>query len=260
MREVPQFDRSVKPDFMAPGPKVKVEVIDSTLKFEDNKKDPLDPVSALDPEQRPTKYYRSDNILGKLFRLVDEKGFYESLRKQSHHITQSDQKPSTAMTQLWEYVARVTRGIQYDCYLPLARDVRETYEANVNDSMHRYALHASLPLHEIEVVSGCMLGSVFVRRLKENVSEMRENFADDIAYIRNRIRMDEEGNSDEALPRAIACLDDAMRSRGLRVGKEGRLVSYRYVAAAICLDELERFHGGLLKQVVREKNEDVLGR
>jgi hypothetical protein len=248
MSKVPMFDRSMKPDFMAPGPKVKVEIIDGSLEFDDNKKGPFDPVSALDPEQRPTTYYQSDKVLGKLYRLVDEKGFYESLHAQSNATTQAIGTPSTAITQLWKYVVKASQGIQYTSYLPLARDIRETYEANVYDSMHRYALHPSFPLHEIEVVSGCMLGSVFVRRLKENVVDMRESFADDVAYIRNRIRMDEEGNSDEALPRAIACLEDAMASQGLKVGKEGRLLSYRYIAAAVCLEELERFHGGLLQR------------
>jgi hypothetical protein len=249
MNEVPQFDRSMKPDFMAPGPKVRVEILDGSLEFSDGNKDPLDPVSALDPEQRPTTYYESNKILGKLYRLVDEKGFYDSLRKQSHAADQSDIATSKAMDQLWDYVLRATKGLQYESYMDLARDIRDTYEANVNDMMHRFSLHPSLPLHEVEVVSGCMLGSVFVRRLKDMVGTMREGFGDDVAYIRNRIRMDEEGSVEEALPRAIACFAVAMRERGLRVGKGGRLVSFRYVAASICLEELERFHGGLLKRL-----------
>jgi hypothetical protein len=249
MTKVPQFDRSMKPDFMAPGPKARVEVLDGALKFGDIKKDPLDPVNALDPEQRPTTYYESNKILGKLYRLIDEKGFYDSLRNQSHAADQHDFITSKAMDELWNYVLKATMGLQYESYLDLARDIRHTYEVNVNDMMHRFSLHLSLPLHEVEVVSGCMLGSVFVRRLKDMVGTMRDSFGENIAYIRNRIRMDEEGNSEEALPRAIACLAVAMKERGLKVGKDGRLVSFRYVAASICLEELERFHGGLLKRL-----------
>jgi hypothetical protein len=257
MTKLPYFDRSMKPDFLAPGPKVKVGTVDGTLDvtsdglltFVDIEKDPLDPVSALDPEQRPTTYYESNKILGKLYRLIDEKGFYDSLRVYSQGANLEDTTTPTTMGTLWQYVQTVTEGIQHESYLDVAKDIKDNYEYNIKDMMHRFSLHPSFPLHEIEVVSGCILGSVLVRRLKEMVTDMRESFADDVAYTRNRIRMNEEGSSDEALPRAIACLAVAMKEPGLKMGKDARLLSFRYVAAAVCLEEIECFHGRLLRRL-----------
>jgi len=239
----------MKPDFMAPGPKVRVEKVDASINFENNEKDPHDPVSALDPEQRPTRYHESNNILGKLYRLVDEKGFYESLRKHSHVSSKDGQHYSIAMDQLWKYILRAAEGIQFKSYMTLARDIREMYDYNVSDLTHTYALHPSLPLHEVEVVSGCVLGSVFNRRLRDVVGDMRQQYAEHVAYTRTSIRMDDDGNEDEALARSIACLYIAIHERGMKVGKEGTLVSFKYVAAALCLEELEKFHNGLLKRV-----------
>ena len=45
----------------------------------------------------------------------------------------------------------------------------------------------------------------------------------------------------EALPRAIACLANAMEERGEEDRQLGELESFRYVAAGVCLRELQRY-------------------
>jgi hypothetical protein len=75
---------------MAPGPKVKIEQMEEPLSavlYEPEKEPSDDPVVTLDPEERKTCYYESPDILGTLYRLVDEKGSYEQLQEQTkiHH-------------------------------------------------------------------------------------------------------------------------------------------------------------------------------
>ncbi|KAF2429652.1 RdRP-domain-containing protein [Tothia fuscella] len=245
MKKVPHYNKAFKPDFMAHGPRVKVGGLEALIEFEKDVKDSHDPVTQLDPDQRPTIYYQSEKVLGKLYREVDEKSFYESLQAQAQEKTKG---PSQTMETLWRYLERATAGIQFSAYLDHARDIRHTYESNLNDTMHSFALHPSHPLHEVEVVSGCVLGSMTNRRLKEYVSNMKIKFAADVVYTLECIREDDDGSTEEALARSLACLAIALREPGMKVGKEGELRSFAYVAGAVCLQELEIFHGGLLKR------------
>ena len=58
---------------------------------------------------------------------------------------------------------------------------------------------------------------------------------------------DVEEREIEAWPRAIACLVVACRERGLPDYRLGELKSFKYLAAATCLRELERTRKGLGK-------------
>lgn len=44
----------------------------------------------------------------------------------------------------------------------------------------------------------------------------------------------------EALPRAIACLKNAVEEQGATHRRVGELQSFKYIAAAVCMSELER--------------------
>src|ERR1700760_2736536 len=86
MDKRPKFDTSWKPDFMAPGPKVDISKARSApelLSLEYNRKlgGPLDAFQALDQTDRPIKYYQSENVLGELYRLIDERKFYQNIQK-----------------------------------------------------------------------------------------------------------------------------------------------------------------------------------
>ena len=45
----------------------------------------------------------------------------------------------------------------------------------------------------------------------------------------------------EALPRAIACLENAVREEGRTDRRLGELHSFKYIAAGVCLKEFERY-------------------
>jgi hypothetical protein len=247
MLTMPRINKSLKPDFMAPSPHIKIESFDGSLHFlAEEEKNPHDPVASLDPDARKTHYYKSPKVLGHLYRRIDEKGFYEALQEHSRdHIRIAGEGPST-MDRLLAYVLRAAQGLQYDHYFELARDIRHTYECNVEDSSYNYSLHSAHPLHEIEVVTGCALGSVFNRRLRDSVKEMREQYSRDVAYAKLRIRVDDDEDENEALPKSIASFYIAVKEPGKKVGHDVVLKSFAYVAAAVCLEELEKFHGGLL--------------
>jgi hypothetical protein len=250
MEKLPKFIKHLKPDFMAPGPHVTINTLDASLQFvQQEEKNPHDPVASLDPDQRKVSYYRSEKALGQLYRMADEKGFYEQLRAQSHANT--EENTSSVMEQVLEYVLTASEGVLFAHYLDFAVNIRFEYETALDYTTHNYSLHPGHPLHEVEAVTGCALGSVFNRRLKDYVHAMREQYGRDVAYIRTTIRTGYDGNIDEALPRSIACLYIAVKEGGLKKtwgGKKVELKSFAYVAAAVCLEELEKFHGGLLRR------------
>jgi hypothetical protein len=231
---------------MAPGPRVKVGALEDVINFDSAEENPHDPVSQLDPEQRPTRYYESRKVLGQLYRLIDEKGFYKSLHANSQAKANGI---SEMLKDLWGYAEREAAGVQFSDYLGIARDIRAMYESNLRDTMHSYALHPSHPLHEVEVVSGCVLGSTNIRRLKDRASDMRMRYAEVVAYTCARIREgDSEDDEDEALARSLACLEIAVDEPSLKVGKKGGLESFGYVAASVFLEELKRFHTGVVRK------------
>jgi hypothetical protein len=206
-----------------------------------------DPVVALDPEERKVRYYTSKNVLGKIYRMIDERGFYEQLQAQ----TKEFHKGQSVLEDVLAYAQHAIEPFEFKGYLAVAREIRTMYEEQVDDISHKFALHSAHPLHEIEVVTGAVLGSLFARRLRDLTSDMKERYARDVAYFRERIRYDDEGNDDESMPRALACLYVGVKEKGRKIGRHGevRMWSWPYVAAAVCLEEIARFNGGRLPEL-----------
>jgi hypothetical protein len=77
-------------------------------------------------------------------------------------------------------------------------------------------------------------------------TNMKDKFERDVAFTINCItKGSQEDEKYEALERSIACLAVAveeLEDMGKRVRK---LESFRYVAAAVCLGEVEMFQKGL---------------
>jgi hypothetical protein len=73
---------------------------------------------------------------------------------------------------------------------------------------------------------------------------MRERFDRDVSFVVDCITKGNENGirDDEALERSIACLAVAMENEA--PGAEvGIFASFKYIAAAVCLKEVERFQG-----------------
>ncbi|KAF2500834.1 RNA-directed RNA polymerase [Lophium mytilinum] len=247
LSKLPRGDNGIRPDFMATGPRVFVESKGAVLEDADEDDEEIDPVRALDPDQRKFRYYESDNVLGRLYRAIDEAKFFEQMQKDSRTMKAKDPKNSL-MEKLLQHVKREAAGLQYAQYAELARTLREQYESNIVSIMAQYSTHPAHPLNELEVFSGSILGKSLGaqnKQTREHAKNMVERFNHDVAAaIKVILQGDEDDEEDddvkreEALPRALACLENSLREPESRPRRG--LVSWRYVMAAVCLEELER--------------------
>jgi hypothetical protein len=74
---------------------------------------------------RRTLYYESDKALGHLYRAIDEKRFFQELRKGSVAAQLHPTKKSL-MQSLWTYVQRETVALLWEHHRKFAEDVRES--------------------------------------------------------------------------------------------------------------------------------------
>lgn len=128
--------------------------------------------------------------------------------------------------------------------------------------MRSYSRSKKYPLEEVEVFVGSIIGTngALSKRQRERDQEMKESFdravADTIACISKSPTTADDGEDakygplsayaedgeevDEALERSIACLSVALEGQFTREGYK-HLRSFMWVAAAVCLRELEKF-------------------
>lgn len=98
---------------------------------------------------------------------------------------------------------------------------------------------------EIEVFSGNLLGKngAQSKRQREFSKTMKEKHDRDIEYTVLSITRGDDGKSgEEALERSIACLYVACNTTRVRK-RVGALVSFVWIAAAVCLKEVENLPG-----------------
>ncbi|KAM0717022.1 hypothetical protein Q7P37_006874 [Cladosporium fusiforme] len=256
MKELPRYDR-YRPDFMAPSPRVLVST-SGELDFEDLDEHDDDAFEGIDEEKKPMRYYRSEKVLGQLYRNIDEKQFVVEMQRQ-HHARILDSS-SGLLDNLCDYVLRQDSdfGVLYESYMDLARDIRAGYEDSLLDILHTYSPTIHSPLSETEAFAGTILGrqgGAQGKPLRELSKAMRERFDAVAEYANMRIingdaAMNQAEYLDalydlnereiEAWPRAIACLVVACREKGAIHYGLGELKSFKYIAAATCLRELER--------------------
>ena len=119
------------------------------------------------------------------------------------------------------------------------------YEDCLLNIASEYSSQPSRPLSELEVFVGNILGKTGAQSKKQHELSisMKERFKDDLGYIVNCIVKDDNERSEESLARSIACFEVGLEAekKGLRAG--GELVSFRYVAAAVCMREVDKVLG-----------------
>lgn len=114
--------------------------------------------------------------------------------------------------------------------------------------MLQYSNHPAHFVSEIEVFSGNILGKngAQSKRQREFSKTMKEKHDRDMEYTVLCIRRGAAENGDdgraEALERSIACLYVACNTPRVRK-KVGTLVSFTWIAAAVCLKEVQRLQG-----------------
>jgi hypothetical protein len=96
-------------------------------------------------------------------------------------------------------------------------------------------------MSELEAFVGNFLGKTgAVNKQQRDLStSMKEKFAEDSQSIVNFILKDGNEWSKESLERSMACLAVSLEDRPADRGKE-QLLSFKYVAAGVCLKEVER--------------------
>lgn len=110
--------------------------------------------------------------------------------------------------------------------------------------MSDYSTHPQYPLSELEVFGGNIIGKSsgsHSRRTRERTMEMNQRFERDVAFSMERITHGDDDDANEALARSIACLAVGMTEQRRVSKKVGELRSWKYVAAAVCLREIELF-------------------
>ena len=111
--------------------------------------------------------------------------------------------------------------------------------------MLQYSEHPPHFISEIEVFSGNILGKngAQSKRQREFSKTMTEKHERDVEYTVFSITRDDDGkSSEEALERSIACLYVACNVVRVRK-KVGSLVSFAWIAAAVCLKQVEKLPG-----------------
>lgn len=127
----------------------------------------------------------------------------------------------------------------------LTLTINDSYEDNLIDAMFTYATHPNHALSELEVCCGCIIGKngAQSKRQREFSLSMKEKHERNVAYTVACITHGNDNtNQADALERSLACL--AVASETVRVRKKvGTLESFGWVAAAVCLREVDKFLG-----------------
>ena len=107
--------------------------------------------------------------------------------------------------------------------------------------MFQYSNHPNHFVSEIEVFSGNILGKTGSqsKRQREFSKSMKEKHDRDMEYTMLCITRGDGDNGSEALERSIACLYVACNIPRMR-RKVGTLASFTWIAAAVCLKEVEK--------------------
>jgi len=107
--------------------------------------------------------------------------------------------------------------------------------------MTNYSEHPLRPLSELEAFIGNILGKTGsqTRHQRELSTTMKERFDEDAAFIVNCIVKDGAKWSEESLERSMACLSVSVEDKN-PFRRRDQLLSFKYVAAAVCLREVEK--------------------
>lgn len=112
-----------------------------------------------------------------------------------------------------------------------------------------YSTHPPHYISEVEVFSGIIIGKngASNKRQRDFSVSMKEKNERDVEYtVRCILHGYSNSGTEEALERSIACLYAG--STVVRVRRKvGRLFSFGWVAAGVCLREVEKFRNGMIK-------------
>jgi hypothetical protein len=263
MSRMPKFTPA-RPHFMAPGPHIKIEKKEGLLLEESSS---VSHDNNEDDDFRRYRYYDTNKILGKLYWAIDEHEVFTEIKK--HRRLESGSR-STVLNEVWAYAQRKCQLYKWKEHIPWARDIRDMlalpihpfsslahlvcsdnlnrYEDCLLNIMTTYSEHPLRPISEIEAFIGNVLGATGAQSKKQRDLSitMKEQFSRDVTFIIACIKSEssdqtEAPDNSYALERSMACLAVSLEDRtiGGSFRNGDQLLSFRYIAAAVCLKAME---------------------
>ncbi|KAI0384693.1 RdRP-domain-containing protein [Hypomontagnella monticulosa] len=257
-----------RPEFLSPAPPA--NIVDRTeIVFESTKPASLEEEEDEDDESGPKhRWYRSEKILGTLYRAIDEKKIW----KQDIHQNVNRQGASV-WDQLLLYIKAQCKelgGVNWQAAQDEARRIREAYDDAIWSATMDYSDNFTKGLSELEVFTGCIYNNTGVqtRRQRDKSVRLRDEFNRIAKWVEGVIRkkgiksredddddsdVDEHGsesashepgslyanNAATALELSLACLHVGnSKSSSFGRSKED-FQTFKVVAAQCALTELE---------------------
>ncbi|KAL4981526.1 RNA dependent RNA polymerase-domain-containing protein [Aspergillus falconensis] len=185
LEEMPFVNRN-RPDFLAPGPLAKIhdkQDIQLEARY-------VHPCPDDDIDSGPVhKYYRSEKILGKLYRAIDE---HEIWRKDIRTTI----KPNP--TAVWKKIIDSLTGrcialgasVNWRDHVETARQLRSAYEDALSTAMANFSEHPIYPITELEVFIGQILNNsgVQTHRQRERSIKLKDEFERIATWISSQMR------------------------------------------------------------------------
>ncbi|RYP64420.1 hypothetical protein DL770_009205 [Monosporascus sp. CRB-9-2] len=244
-----------RPDFLAPAPPAELKdrneiVFDAPIipAINDDEDDNMGPQH---------HFYRSDKILGKLYRAIDEQRIWkQDIKRPNNRFGGS----------LWDelllYVDEECEelgGIDWESALQEARGIREAYEEAIWGATVDYSEHVSVPISEVEVFTGCIFSKsgTQTRRQRDKSTRLKDEFDRIAKWTESLIRkqkiesrVDDDADDDDdghteagasGLELSVACLqagcDSSLDFKGSRTSEVFQ--SFKVIAASCALRELD---------------------
>ncbi|KAK3396965.1 RNA dependent RNA polymerase-domain-containing protein [Sordaria brevicollis] len=233
-----------RPDFLSSGPiieltdKSTVELEREHLKEDDD-----------DEDDGPRHgFYKSDKVIGKLYRAVDESQIWTTDIKK--------QFPSGGPS-FWDELKvaldkriRSIGRLHWKKRLDDAHRIREAYDEGIKGAMVNFADSSAQPLKELEVVMGFILNSrgIQTKRQRDKSTKLSDEFSRISKWVTNEMRAPgiavENSLNLSALELCYACFEVAcaQQDRGRahrRRGPRADLESFRIVAASALIREIK---------------------
>ncbi|KAK3988970.1 RNA dependent RNA polymerase-domain-containing protein [Cladorrhinum sp. PSN332] len=249
MKDMPKGPKW-KPDFLSRGPDItihdrsEISLDDYTAEEDDDD----------DAERGPKfKYYKSDKIIGQLFRAVDErKIWHESIRSTV---------PRGGSSFWWDFINTITHDrifalgeVNWRRRINEAKMIRHAYNQAVYRTMVDCSDHPHKPLIELEVFIGTIVnksGTLNTRQRDKSI-KLKDEFERITSWITEEMRnqnLEDDSKKGEldALELCLACVhigcdkegrETAGKAQPFKRGSSESLVSFKIVAASALLREL----------------------
>lgn len=114
---------------MAPGPRVTLEQgrpkFDDPDDVEQEDEDEDGNLTASPTDTGSMQHYKSDKVLGKLYRAIDEETFFTNLQGNSSQLINRSASDQSLLLRLWAHVEKRAALIQWTHHSLWAREIRD---------------------------------------------------------------------------------------------------------------------------------------